>query len=244
ILGFSTCTFAIAVWVLVFQKGARVNYGMLLVACALWTLSTIRMVLDIYLTTRAFVSHLSSGSLGPEEWLSSFNHPSSLLDNAIYGLQTLIGDGVIYRCYSVWNNWIIIMFPSLCWLAALVITGSTAGSILYVLDTSAKGQTGPQILIFYSLTLAANLSATLALAYRIWRVDNEARGIRTSRSTRVSPLRPILIVIVESGLIYSVLLILGMITVTHAIAAEFIVNSIIPAVIGLTFDMIFIRIGI
>ncbi|EPQ54140.1 cytochrome P450 [Gloeophyllum trabeum ATCC 11539] len=154
VYGFSTCTFAITIWVLALQKGIRVHYGMLIVACTLWGLSTIRMILDIYLTTHAFVAYMFSRPLGPEESLSSFNKPPQLLDNTIYGLQTLIGDAVvIYRCYIVWKSWVAVVFPLLCW-------GASLGSILYILNSSAKGQTGPQIILFYSLTLATNLSAT------------------------------------------------------------------------------------
>lgn len=79
-----------------------------------------------------------------------------------------------------------------------------------------------------------------ALAYRIWKVDSDAACQTSSRSS----LRPVAIVIIESGAIYTAILILALITAIHALEAEYVVNSIIPAVISATFNMVFIRIAL
>lgn len=54
-----------------------------------------RLCIDINLTITAFVDHIDEGQLGPQKYLSTFSTPVSLTDNAIYGLQTLIGDAVV-----------------------------------------------------------------------------------------------------------------------------------------------------
>ena len=54
-----------------------------------------RLCIDINLTVTAFVDHIDEGQLGPQKYLSTFSTPVSLTDNAIYGLQTLIGDAVV-----------------------------------------------------------------------------------------------------------------------------------------------------
>lgn len=43
------------------------------------------------------MDHIDEGQLGPQKYLSTFSTPVSLTDNAIYGLQTLIGDAVVVR---------------------------------------------------------------------------------------------------------------------------------------------------
>ncbi|KAJ7865580.1 hypothetical protein B0H14DRAFT_2504548 [Mycena olivaceomarginata] len=233
--GFSVCMFGMSVWVLAFQRRDRkINAPMLIVACTLWILSTIRMFIDIVLTTKAFVYHNSTPT-GPEEFLSDFSGPFSLLDNTIYGLQTLIGDAVvIYRCYVVWSRFDIIIMPSLAWLASF-------GVIIYILNSFAHGTiSGNKILIFYATTLSANLSATALLAFRIWKADRDAR----KKNSPYSSLRPLLIVIIESGALYSMTLIMALVTVIHFLPMEYVVNSIIPAVISITFNMIFIRVGL
>jgi len=233
--GFSVCMFGMSVWVLAFQRRDRkINAPMLIVACTLWILSTIRMFIDIVLTTKAFVYHISTPT-GPEEFLSDFSGSVSLLDNTIYGLQTLIGDAVvIYRCYVVWGRFDIIILPSMAWLASL-------GTIIYILNSFAHGTiSGNKILIFYATTLSANLTATSLLAFRIWKADRAARKNNSPHSS----LRPLLIVIIESGALYSVTLIMALVTVIHFLPMEYVVNSIIPAVISITFNMIFIRVGL
>ncbi|KAJ7090891.1 hypothetical protein B0H15DRAFT_248601 [Mycena belliarum] len=233
--GFSVCMFGMSVWVLVFQRrDRRLNLPMLVVACTLWILSTIRMFIDISLTTEAFTFHTSSPT-GPEKFLSDFSGPVSLLDNTIYGVQTLIGDAVvIYRCYIVWDRVDVIMLPSMAWAASL-------GILIYILNSFAHGTiSGNKILIFYATTLSANLSATCLLAFRIWKADRDAQKHNSPHSS----LRPLLIVIMESGALYSMTLIMALITIIHFLPMEYVVNSIIPAVISITFNMIFIRVGL
>lgn len=235
IYGFSVCMFGLTIWTLAFQRRLRGSVLMVSTACVLWALSTARMCIDINLTIRAFVYHINEGQLGPQQYLSTFSSTTSLTDNTIYGLQTLIGDAiVIYRCYVVWQSWWIIVFPCLTWLGAL-------GSMCYILDMFASGVvSGQRGLIIYVFTFAANISATAALAYRIWKVDRDAACQTSSRSS----LRPVAIVIIESGAIYTAILILALITAIHALEAEYVVNSIIPAVISATFNMVFIRIAL
>jgi len=110
--------------------------------------------------------------------------------------------------------------------------------VLYSFGT--KDVSGQKGLSIYVCTLTANLLATVALAYRIWKVDRESATLRQERST----LRPVLAVVIESGAIYSMVLILALITTIHALSVEYIVNSFIPATISITFNMIFMRIGL
>lgn len=72
------------------------------------------------------------------------------------------------------------------------------------------------------------------LAYRIWSIS--AQTYRNFDSTyRRSPLRPILFVIIESGMIYSAMLTIALITVIHAPAVEWVVNGVVrPTRISLT----------
>ena len=96
----------------------------------------------------------------------------------------------------------------------------------------------------FAFTLATNLIATGTppphlpgsllislcylglLAYRIWSVG--AQTYRNFDSTyKRSPLRPILFVIIESGMIYSAMLTLALITVIHAPAVEWVVNGVV-----------------
>jgi hypothetical protein len=71
---------------------------------------------------------------GPPAWFANSNDPSFVFKNAVYGFQTVVGDGVavriflicslvsltpsqIYRCYMVWRSIWIIIFPVIMWFA-------------------------------------------------------------------------------------------------------------------------------
>ncbi|KAJ7477013.1 hypothetical protein B0H11DRAFT_1727028, partial [Mycena galericulata] len=165
------------------RRDRRVNSPLLVVACTLWILSTIRMFIDIERTVEAFVNHIETPT-GPEEFLSDLAGPVSLLDNTIYGVQTLIGDAVvIYRCYIVWDRFDVIILPGMAWLAMVRLTlfMSSIGTIIFILNSFAHGTiSGNKILLVYAMTLAANLSVTCLLAFRIWQADRAARKRNSS----------------------------------------------------------------
>ncbi|PCH42798.1 hypothetical protein WOLCODRAFT_144214 [Wolfiporia cocos MD-104 SS10] len=151
-------------------------------------------------------------------------------NNAEVPIASIALQGIIYGFSVFWQSWWIIAFPCVAWLGGL-------GSMMYILNMFASGViSGQRGLLIY----AANLTATVALAYRIWQADRDA----TTAHVRRSSLRPVLMVIIESGAIYTAILILALITTMHALQAEYVVNSIIPAVISITFNMVFIRIGL
>ncbi|KAJ7157758.1 hypothetical protein C8R46DRAFT_1112670 [Mycena filopes] len=236
--GFSVCMFGLTVWVLLFQRrGGKVNTPMIIVACIMWFFSTTRMIIDISRTVEAFTNHISTPT-APEEFLSNFSGSVSLLNNAVYGLQTLLGDGVVlYRCYVVWGRFDVIILPFMAWLASF-------GMVCWILTSLSRGTAVPveanEIVILYATTLAANLSGTLLLAFRIWKADQNARKLNSSHGT----LRPILVVILESGALYTITLIMAMITILHFLAMEYVVNAVIPSIISITFSMVFIRVGL
>ncbi|KAF9807191.1 hypothetical protein IEO21_08328 [Rhodonia placenta] len=233
--GIATCVFAMTVWVLYLRRDRGVSRWMLGVALVLWILPTIRVIIDTVDTVNAFVHHMDEGPSGPSAYLASFWRPLSLLDNALYAISTLIGDAVvIYRCYVVWQSWLVIVIPGLAWLGSL-------GSTIYILHSFHEHIiSSNQIVMLYSFTLAANLSATAALAYRIWSVDRQTirpRGARTN-------LRPILLVVMESAAMYTSLLIAALVTVEHALQAEYCLNTSMPSLISVIFGIVFIRMGL
>ncbi|KAI0721426.1 hypothetical protein C8Q72DRAFT_81796 [Fomitopsis betulina] len=237
IYGFSCCMFGITVWVLTVQRGLRGSHVMLCTAFLLWALPTARLCIDINLTITAFVDHIDEGQLGPQKYLSTFSTPVSLTDNAIYGLQTLIGDAVvIYRCYIVWQTYWVIVLPCITWLGGL-------GSIMYILYMFSSGViNGQRGTLIYIFTFVANGSATALLAYKIWTVERDARktGIKRAHSS----LWPVLLVIIESGALYTAILIVALVTAIHALHVEYVINSFIPALISVIFNTIFIRIAL
>jgi hypothetical protein len=54
----------------------------------------------------------------------------------------------------------------------------------------------------YVTTLSTNLLATILLSYRLWKIDRNLSHIRANRG----PLRPLLEIVLDAGLLYSVTL--------------------------------------
>ncbi|KAF7344940.1 hypothetical protein MVEN_01656600 [Mycena venus] len=235
VYGFSVCLFGTTVWVLLFQRGDRkINAPMLIAAVMLWIFSTCRMFIGFALTIDAFVNHIDE-PLGPEIALSNFAGSAALLDNAVYGMATLVGDAVvIYRCYVVWDRFDIIVLPTMGWCASFAM-------VAWILNSLAQSIIDPnQGLILYATTLSTNLLATVLLAFRLWRADRDAQKINSPHGS----LQPLLIVVMESGALYTIMLILAMVSMLNFLAMEFVVNTILPAMISITFSMIFIRVGL
>ncbi|KAF7333983.1 Cysteine proteinase [Mycena sanguinolenta] len=101
--------FCICMHVLVHRPSSRGNTVLLVTAIALFTFSTILIVLILVIVT-AEIEDLAS-------------IPSDSIQNAayiLYAINNSIADGLlIYRCYVVWNhNWRIIVVPVMLLIAS------------------------------------------------------------------------------------------------------------------------------
>lgn len=101
------------------------------------------------------------------------------------------------------------------------------------------------IIAFYTMTFSTNLSATcrcscfdeccgvflifssalpVLLAWRIWYIDQKAARLRTHQK---SPLRPLLHIIIDAGLIYSLTLVAGWVCFLTQSYAQFMVQDMV-----------------
>jgi hypothetical protein len=110
---------------------------------------------------------------------------------------------------------------------------------------------------FYATTLSTNLLSTILLAYRIWSINRRAPGIRATKG----PFRPVLSVVIDSGLLYSFTLVAALSCFASGSHGEFdiVKNKFAPMdsitlltfwikqitpIISIAFYMIMIRVGI
>ncbi|KZT63588.1 hypothetical protein DAEQUDRAFT_770485 [Daedalea quercina L-15889] len=236
--GFATSTFAMTVWVLKGRQKIPVYAAMLILAIVLWILSTMRACINIAEIVTAFDSVNLQTPTGPFDYLFDFSNSLFVFDQCLYYISTIIGDVVvIFRCYAVWKQWYIIAFPCLTCVGAIC-------SFTWVIWCFAKNL--PYIswvLMAFAFTLSTNLVATVLLAYRMWSVGMKTYRDVNSTYTR-SPLRPILLVIIESGMVYSAMLTVALITIIHVPSVEWVVNGFMTSLISLIFNMVFVSIGI
>jgi len=93
---------------------------------------------------------------------------------------------------------------------------------------------------FYTTTLSTNLLSTLLLAFRIWTVDRQTLGKRAMKS----PLRPVLSIVIDLGLLYSFTLAAALICFASESHGQIIILDTISPVISIAFYMVIIRVGI
>ncbi|OJA19438.1 hypothetical protein AZE42_04223 [Rhizopogon vesiculosus] len=220
---------------------------------------------DIIRIEDGLVKYRDTFQGGPPAFFADVAQVTFVTKNAIYIMQTLLGDGVvassifacwletlwligmsfekIYRCYVVWQSMLIIILPSILWCSSGV-TGFTA---VYSISqaTSNAGNvfapaTGQWITAFFASTLSTNLLSSGLLAYRIWMIEC---SIFTSR-TRSGSTMPVLRVIVDAALLYSVTLLPALVCFICSNNGQFVMIDMIIPIISIAFYMVLIRIAI
>jgi len=239
--GFSLLMFGMTVWVLTRRKKlGEYNVAMLVVAFLLLILSTMHMVVDIVRIFRGFVTLRDTGKT--LDFFGDISQMTFIFKNSVYTFQTVLGDSVvIYRAYVVWQSFWPIVLP-ITILGGVIATAigsvlnaslATPGSPLPVFERA-----GSWITAFFSSTLACNFIGTLTLAFRLWVLERKMRKVRSNRRSLI----PIVLICVDSGLLYSVFLLSALILLVRGSRAQFIVLDMISPIISISFYAIILRV--
>ncbi|KAF7373109.1 hypothetical protein MSAN_00518700 [Mycena sanguinolenta] len=216
--------FCICMHVLVHRPSSRGNTVLLVTAIALFTFSTILIVLILVIVT-AEIEDLAS-------------IPSDSIQNAayiLYAINNSIADGLlIYRCYVVWNhNWRIIVVPVM-----LLIASTGCGLDIY-LDPA------PQ----FAVILATNFLATGLTGKSIswplapWRLDPKKIAQPAASGGSATILAPL---IAESGMLYSATILAFLIVVCFPSLSSTLEEpmlQIVTQVMGIAPTLIIVRVG-
>ncbi|KIP10243.1 hypothetical protein PHLGIDRAFT_125731 [Phlebiopsis gigantea 11061_1 CR5-6] len=159
----------------------------------------------------------TEGVFGELMWITDANFPGGAegflganvnvwyqtLGSAASLVLTVCSDWLlIWRCYVIWNNWRVIIFPSILGLAStvvgvLVCFYSSRPDADFFAGLSAKLEIG-----FRSLVLAINFLVTFLICGRIMYVSKEVKQSLGKEAAR--PYTSIVAMIVESALPYTV----------------------------------------
>lgn len=235
-------------WVLCHGRARRdINFLWIAVSTAFFLLNTAHFVLFTH-SGLQLVTFIPLP--GPAPPIHHKIPPFSLIENetlagtVIYHVQTLLGDAVvIYRCFVVWQSFWIILVPVIMWvvsIAAAVEALSLIGRVNKNGFVDIFSQ-GGWILAFYALSLATNVLSSGLLAYRIWAVDSKLSKMYARVSNR--PTHPIIRIVVDAGVLYSLILVAALVTFLFKSDITFIVFEILPPVISIIFYMIILRVG-
>ncbi|KAG1853102.1 hypothetical protein F4604DRAFT_2044577, partial [Suillus subluteus] len=155
----------------------------------------------------------------------------------------------IYRCYFIWQSvWIIILphMHDVVWrrrLFAAIHRKFVFMVYVQAPTTNAKNvfgnKTGHWIMAFLSLTLATNLLSSGLLAYRIWTIERNVSGAYPMKNKM-----PILWVLIDAALIYSVVLCASQVCFALSNNGFYAIGDLIIPIILIAFYVAFIRISI
>ncbi|KAJ7022173.1 hypothetical protein C8F04DRAFT_1240908 [Mycena alexandri] len=196
----------------------RGNIVLLVTAIALFTLSTIIVILALILGA----ARIDDVDLPVPELLFAAN--------IIFGVNNVIADGlVIYRCYCVWNyNGYVVIVPIL----SLIATS------LFGLDLDLPAKP------FYGLSLATNILVNMLTAGRIWWIYREARMcLKTDMQKKYLSS---LAILVESGVLYSatVLAFLILVTIVPTRISTPAIYQMLAQIMGIAPTLIIVRVGL
>ncbi|KAG2337275.1 hypothetical protein BDR05DRAFT_1063331 [Suillus weaverae] len=242
--GFSVLMFIGTIWALTYKRRMRdINRPIAVVAVLLLLTSTAHMVVTIVRIENGLVKYRNTWPNGPAAFFADVTEETYLIKHALYIFQTVLADAVmVYRCYVLWQSLRVIILPILLW-CSIIVTGVRA-----VYGNSQATNPGnvfaadveKWIMAFIVSTLATNLLCSGLLVYRVWKIECRVSKLRASKST----IMPIVRVLVDAAVLYSVMLFAFLICFITASSGESVLSDMVVPIISITFYMVLIRIMI
>ncbi|KDQ49552.1 hypothetical protein JAAARDRAFT_186972 [Jaapia argillacea MUCL 33604] len=210
-------------------------------AITMFILATMHIGVNFTRIIKAFIIFKNEPG-GPAAYFNELSNFTNIFGSTIYVAQTLLGDGfVLYRCAVVCGRkyWIV-AFPGLLLMGSTV----TGIGILYSFAKVAQDaeiflpELGHWIVSFFTLTLATNLICTGLVAARVWKINKMSERVGTAN------LMPVLLVIVESGAIYSATLLTLLFTYVADSWAQYLLLDAVSPIVGITFSLVILRLSL
>lgn len=188
------------------KKKAKTPWIMLAVVTLQWLISTVHVSLGFTRLVYAFIYYRDEPG-GPEGYLTNISIPSNVAKVFIHTLNSAVGDSVVvWRCYLVWGRSWKIVTLSLVLLCGFIVAG--IGQTYHFANGQAIHSAFVHTLtiwngLVFSFSLATNLTATSLIALRVWHVFRMISGVASSLGAA-----KVLVLVIESGMIYSAALII------------------------------------
>ncbi|KAI0312725.1 hypothetical protein OF83DRAFT_1176369 [Amylostereum chailletii] len=210
--------------------GNWVNRAMLMVTLAMYGISAVLWALNIKLMWNELnvlipgllsTSSLSSTYSEGENDTYELNFKWFFIGYVVYQVNIILSDAVVlWRVFVIWNRRksvvgaIAVIFVSLLGVTTIYILSLVAAyfpasvpksflSLTYVMDQLSG--------VSYSLSAFANMWATCMVACKAWIHRQDIRRFLQNRAAK-SSVENILVMLVESGIVYSTLMIIMMLT--------------------------------
>lgn len=223
---------------LIFYKTDRnFNKPLWMASILMFIVATSHLSIDATRIMSAFVGP-QSDSVTSDAFLEALNEPSFIAKSILYQIQTYIGDAcIIYRTYILYGRrlWVVGL-PGLILVACVVFGSGLDHAFILANPASTPFMFAVWAVPYVVGTLITNVICTSMIVARIVRMSRASIQLRDL--PRLTPL----LVIIESGAIYSTtLLIMAALGASSSNGYTIVIDLLCP-VIGVTFSMIIIRV--
>ncbi|KAJ6548752.1 hypothetical protein B0H19DRAFT_1031957 [Mycena capillaripes] len=208
----------------------------------MFIVATWHFVITFYRTVRG-LADMTTTEGGSAAFLGNPRSWHAIMRDALYMAQCILGDSAaIYRCWILWDrDFRIVAFPMVL-LVASIVSGSmvcqrlsTLTSYWHIFDPAVWDW----IAVFYSLALGQNTITTGLMTFRLWLVDRRSKAYNVGRSQFFSAMT----LLVESVMLYFALQIVVLVAFLTKSNLELVLLGSIPAIVGITFTLVTIRVA-
>ncbi|KAJ7057698.1 hypothetical protein C8F01DRAFT_1150712 [Mycena amicta] len=142
----------------------------------------------------------------------------------VYVTNNVVADALlIYRCYVIWNTIYITIVPLLLLVATMILG--------YAI----------QLKLFFILSLTTNLLVPVLVAGRLWWVLRRFRGTASEMTRRQG--RKAIVILLESGLLYSLVVSIHMVYFHYDNPMDEVVYAILAQLVGIVPTLLIVRVG-
>jgi len=223
------------------------NWPLIIVAFLMCFFLTFDVSISLKHILDAFIFFQGPG--GPDGFFGEISEWVNVMKSVDTEVMALIGDGMmIYRCLVVFGwKWLVVAVPILMWLA----NAALAGMITFIevtLHTNtllSTSKISPLTTTFLVITLVLNLLTTGLIVWRIWSIDKKTSILRTvssSGSGNRSRLANVVRIVLESGTLYTILVLITFGCDVANSNALYGVSNVMIMIIGICFNLIIIRV--
>ncbi|KZO98557.1 hypothetical protein CALVIDRAFT_27703 [Calocera viscosa TUFC12733] len=227
------------------QDAEKINKPMLFTTLLMFCLATAHVSIDAWRMMAGYV-YLDASSNEPTAFFRNMDQPTFSAKYAIYVSQNLVGDAFnIYRSWLVWQRtyWIL-PGPIVLW-AASAATGYYCSGYLFSIASNTDSIFNPPykswITAFYVLVLAQNFISTTLIVVKL--CERERRIRNQSKGPGTMSLHPVVVIVVESALLFLCAQLVLLILFATNSNAQFIVLESLSSLAGITFCLVIIRIA-
>jgi len=245
VYGFFLCIFCSTMYLHFFpdvvRKQDRHTNVMMVISCVMFFLATWHLIMNCVRLLAGYVDHrLSPG--GPAAYIGNLRPWDHILKDTIYATQENLGSAAaIYRCWVLWHkDWRVIVLP-----IALLITNFVAGYIVCAtyssIDPTAtvfNPRLDHWIKTFYSIAVILNILTTSLMSYRIYKTHRKSSAYAVGKGSLLTVFR----ILVESAALQLVVEIVLLSLFAANINAQYILLESVTSVVGITFNVITLRI--